>query len=673
MILRAKIKEQSFVRAQFEASTYDETKRTVDVIFATETLDVKRYDWNNGRMFIEQLMCATDNVRMKRSENGIPVLDNHDRYSGIKGVLGVVENLRFENKIGKATLRFSKRADVDPVIQDVRDGILNFTSVGYNVYRYEIQPFKDDETPVYRAVDWEPTEISLAVVAADADSIIRSETQKEIEVEVMDLNRAANPTPNTTTTKNQTMYKERAIAAGLPENATLPEIEAAERKKAEAETALTRAATDNERTRVKDITEAIRKAKLKPEVAETLTAAYVDGGKSVDEARAAIIDEIAKGDTQIHPVVRVTGEGDDAKVRKGIIASLCVRAGDVKDITDEEKELMKPYRTMNLLDLAKDALQRAGIDYKGMDKMELVKRSITNSTSDFPVLLEGINRRILLNAYKTAGDTWRQFCSVGSVGDFREYKRLRMGSFTRLDALGEDSEYKNKKITDADYEKVSADTFGNVINISRKMIINDDLNAFTRLTRMLGRAAARSIEEDVYALLAQNAGMGPTLVDGKSLFHVDHNNLLSSGAAPSVVQFDAMRVAMAKQKEKDSNEFLDIRPSLWLGPLGLDGTAKVVNGSLYDPDAANKLQRPNMVNGLFSNVIGTPRLSGTPYYAFSDPNENPVLEVSFLDGNQNPLLESDQPFEIDGLQWKVRLDYGVGAVDFRGAILNPGA
>lgn len=675
MKLKSSIKPQANARAQFQPSTYNEANRTVDIIFATETLDVQRYDWANGRYFIEQLVCNADNVRMKRAENGIPVLDNHDRYSGIKGALGVVENMRFENGVGKATMRFSKRAEVDPVIQDVRDGILNFTSVGYNVYRYEIQPFKDNETPIYRAVDWEPTEVSLVLVAADPDSVIRSQAGKdEITVEVTDLNvRTANPTPTITTPNNQNMYKERALAVGLPETATLQEIEAAERKKAEAEKELARVATEKERTRVKDITEAIRKAKLKPEVAEALTTAYVDGGKSVDEARVAIIDEIAKGDTQIHSQARVTGEGEAEKTRKGMIASLAIRAGDVKDITDEEKALANPFRGMTLLDLAKDCLERANVDIKGMDKMEIVKRSITSSTSDFPVLLEGTNRRVLLAAYKNTPDTWRQFCSIGSVGDFREYKRLRMGSFTRLDALGENSEYKNKKITDADFEKVSAGTFGNIINISRQMIINDDLNSFVRLTKMLGRAAARSIEQDVYALLAQNSGNGPLLQDGVALFNAAHNNLLTSGAAPSVDQFDAMRVAMAKQQDKDSNEYLDIRPSIWLGPLGLDGTAKVVNGSQYDPDASNKLQRPNKVNGLFSNIVGTPRLSGTPYYAFADPNEEPVLEVSFLDGNQNPLLESEEPFNVDGIQWKVRLDYGVGAVGFRGAIKNPGA
>jgi hypothetical protein len=205
------------------------------------------------------------------------------------------------------------------------------------------------------------------------------------------------------------------------------------------------------------------------------------------------------------------------------------------------------------------------------------------------------------------------------------------------------------------------------------MIINDDLAGFTRLSGMLGRAAARSIENDVYAVLALNSGLGPVLVDGKTLFHADHGNIATDAGAPTVTRFDAMRVQMGQQMDKDENDYLDIRPSLWLGPMNLASTVRILNGSQYDPDATNKLQRPNVVNGLLSDVIDTPRLSGNAYYMFANPSEEPTLEVSFLNGVQTPFMESQNGFEVDGVKWKIRLDYGVGAVGFRGAIRNAGA
>jgi hypothetical protein len=203
------------------------------------------------------------------------------------------------------------------------------------------------------------------------------------------------------------------------------------------------------------------------------------------------------------------------------------------------------------------------------------------------------------------------------------------------------------------------------------MIINDDLGAFLRLAQMLGRAAARSIENDVYALLAENSGLGPNMVDGNPLIDASHNNIGAS-AAPTVAQIDALRVIMAQQQDKDSNDYLDIRPALALCPMSLGSTIKVLNQAQYEP-TDNKFQKPNVVAGLLSDVIDTPRLSGTAYYLFADPNVEPVIEVSFLDGERNPFMEMQEGFTVDGTKWKIRLDYGVGAVGFRGVVRSPGA
>lgn len=128
---------------------------------------------------------------------------------------------------------------------------------------------------------------------------------------------------------------------------------------------------------------------------------------------------------------------------------------------------------------------------------------------------------------------------------------------------------------------------------------------------------------------------------------------------------------MAQQLDISGNDYLDIRPAFWVGSLAAGGTARVVNDAQYDPDTANKLQKPNMVRGLFREVVDTPRIS-TAWYMFADPNEAPVIEVAFLNGNQAPYLEQQQGFAVDGSQWKVRIDYGVGVIDYRGAFMNDG-
>lgn len=133
---------------------------------------------------------------------------------------------------------------------------------------------------------------------------------------------------------------------------------------------------------------------------------------------------------------------------------------------------------------------------------------------------------------------------------------------------------------------------------------------------------------------------------------------------------DAARVKMASQKDVSGNDYLDLRPAIFLCGLVYGSAARVLNSSQYDPDATNKLQRPNVIAGLFREVIDTPRIADTKWYLFADPAEAPVIEVAFLEGNDMPFLDQEEGFSVDGSRWKVRLDYGVAAIDYRGAVRN---
>lgn len=397
---------------------------------------------------------------------------------------------------------------------------------------------------------------------------------------------------------------------------------------------------------------------------------------TVEAAGAKLLAHLGK-DTQPVAGAHVAKVEDEADKRmKAMTATLLVRAGAPADKELRAVAMAGGFRSLTLLDMARASLARAGIRTEHMDKMGLVAAAFTQGTSDFPILLENTMHKALQQAYSLAPDTWSRFCKVGSVGDFRAHNRYRLGSIANLDAKTELNEFKNKKIPDGEKSSITAGTKGNIIGVSREAIINDDLDAFLGLATMFGRAARRTVEADVYATLALNSGAGPTMSDGKALFHVDHGNIVSGAgkaAAPTVESFDAMRLLMAQQKDPGGNDYLDLRPAIWLGPIGLGGDARVVNGAEYDPDTANKLQKPNKVRGLFRDIVDTPRLSGTAHYGFADVTEAPALEVVFLDGNDTPFLERQDGWRVDGTEFKVRLDYGVGGHDWRGAVKNPGA
>jgi hypothetical protein len=666
MSTRLKIKGGLQTRAAFAPDTFDAEKGTVDLVWTTGARG-KRYSWDGP--YYEELEVSEKAVDLARLNNGASVLNAHGSWS-LSDVIGVVERAWIANGEGRATVRFSDREDVKPIRADVQNGIIRHVSVGYSVGKYE-KVEETDGVPVMRATRWTPAEISLVPIAFDDGAAVRSAAESEsYEVEI--VSRGADAPA-----EERAMPEKPEVKPAEP--VVIPQPENTEAIRAEAVKA--------ERERATLIRQAVRAAKLEDKIAEE----FIAKDAKIEEVRAAVLAQLAaKADaipTENH--VRVeAGEDASEKFQRGAMAWLLRKAsvsGNIERAKKVAPEHFKEvesdpgeFRGMSLVDLARESLERVGVKTRGMDKPTLIGNALTrsthgfNTTSDFASLLENTLHKTLLASYATTPDTWAMFSARGSVTDFRPHPRYRLGSFGRLDTLNEHSEFQQKSIPDAEKQSITATTKGNVIALSRQAIINDDMSAFTRLATMLGRGAKLSIEMDVYDALALNAGMGPLLSDGKALFHVDHKNINATGSVLSTAGVYADRVVMASQKDPSGNEILDLRPHCLCVPVGLGGDARVINEAQYDPDTANKLQRPNVSRGMFSVLCDTPRLSGTRRYIFADPNVAPVFEVAFLDGQSEPYLETMHGWRVDGVEWKVRLDYGVGAVDFRGAVTNAG-
>lgn len=153
--------------------TVNDETRTVELTFSTGA-DVVRYDWVSGKRFIERLSMDPKHIRLERLNAGAPLLNAHSAYS-LADQIGIVEpnTAKLAGKEGRATVRFSKRTDVEPFYQDVRDGIIRNVSVGYRVHRFEETAGKG-EMPVRLATDWEPYEISMVPMGSDAGARVRS-------------------------------------------------------------------------------------------------------------------------------------------------------------------------------------------------------------------------------------------------------------------------------------------------------------------------------------------------------------------------------------------------------------------------------------------------------------------------------------------------------------------
>ena len=171
---------------QLDRAALDQENRTVRLSFSSEE-PVER--WFGS----EVLSHSPESVRMDRLNGGAPLLWNHDTSDQI----GRVESASIEDGRGYAVVRFSKSARAEELYQDVVDGITSNVSVGYRIH--EMQQEGDKE--VYRATDWQPHEISLVSVPADASvgigrsvgehqtrvltqNIIKEETQMSEETKI---------------------------------------------------------------------------------------------------------------------------------------------------------------------------------------------------------------------------------------------------------------------------------------------------------------------------------------------------------------------------------------------------------------------------------------------------------------------------------------------------------
>lgn len=669
------------LRAAVVPESINVDKRTVELVWTTGARVMRGF----FDRYWEELSTSPKHVRMDRLKSGTaPLLNAHDGFD-VRGVLGVVEKASLKSGEGRATVRFAKAEDdpeADRIFRKVADKIIRNVSIGYRVHRLEKVEEDADKIPVYRATDWEPYEISLVPMGADAGAGIRSEDAKTNPCEFITGQQERSMDPENEETKPNTPGAAPA-SAPAPAEVRAPAVD---------ETAVRQEAIAAERKRAAAIEHTGRALGLGAEFVRN----HISAGTAVEAFRAAAIDEYERARA---PIVSDAGRvsavpgGDqrdkwmrgagDWLVQRAAVGSLLVEAAKKRGetLTIDPGE----FRGLSFIELARQSLERAGVRTAGMDKRTIIGEALTMrgggyaATGDFPVLLENTLHKVLLASYGITPDTWSRFCTTGSVSDFRAHPRYRTGSFGVLDTVNEHGEFKNKSIPDGEKQQITVGTKGNIIGITRQALINDDMSAFNRLATMLGRSARLSIEVDVYALLASNSGLGPTMLDGATLFHADHDNL-GTGSALSVAGLDADRIVMAEQTDVSDNEILDLRPAILVVPIGLGGDARVINDAQFDIDAvdpgtdeANKFMRPNKVRGLFRDIVDTPRLSGTRRYLFADPSIAPVIEVAFLDGMQEPFMEMQEGWRVDGVEWKIRLDYGVGAIDYRGAVTNAGS
>lgn len=655
-------------RAAVEPSTFDADKGTVEVVFTTGARGKRSSFWDGP--YYEELEVSESAVDMSRLNNGAPVLDAHSSYA-CSNVIGVVERAWLAGSEGRALLRLSDREEVKPIRADIAAGILRHISVGYSIQKLE-KVEEVDDIPVYRATRWTPAEVSFVPMGFDDHATVRGAEKNDFyEVEIA--------------TKERDMDQpETPVAPAAP---VAPVAQPAPSIAGENRAALEEAAKLTERQRCTDIRSVVTRSKLGSDLADKLIA----DGASVDEARKVVLNKLADADEKVrtdnHVRVEV-GDDEHVKFQRGAVGALIQRAGFANMVRSAQKSETSggmlldvalesgEMRGWRLEDFARASLELRGVKLKPVSPDRLFEEALSvrsgmATTSDFSVLLETAMHKVLLASYAVAPETWREFCAVRNVPDFRPANMYRTGMFGVLDKLNQAGEYKNKPIPDGEKASITAEGYGNIIAITRRALVDDDLGAFMNLAATFGASAQATIEAAVYAMIAQNSGLGPTQGDGQPFFHANRKNV-GAAAQISVDSLDADAVVLASQKDPANNRTLNLQPAILLVPRSIKGAANVLNDAQFDPSVSNKFQVPNKVNGMFRKVVSTTELTGTRRYSLADPSIAPAFAVAFIDGVETPSMETKAGWRVDGTEIKVSLEFGTAAVDFRGGVTNAG-
>jgi len=670
--------------------TVDAERRTVEVVWSTGAAVRRRDPWS-GKRYDEVLSLEETHVDLSRLNGGAPLLNTHGAWD-LRDVIGVVERAWIAREgdalVGRATVRFSDRADVEPIWRDVASGIVRNVSVGYSVRTYEITE-TEGAPPVWRAVDWQPLELSAVPIGADAAAGFRARDPatapchllrrapaphhedpsmtREAETETTPPEAAAaapaapapaEPTPAADDARAAPEVQTRAVA---PAAEPAPVAPAPAPSQAEVQAAAERARAE-ERHRIATIHDAARKLGVAASVADDLIAR----GTSVDAARAALIDAAAARDAQhdTRPHVRMGGLDATETRRAAAEAALLHRYDPGRFALSEPA---REWRGLSLIEIARGWLEAEGVRVRGLSRDEIATRAL-HSTSDFPAILAGVTNKTLRNAYDTAPRTYPAIARRTTVADFKLVHRLQLGEAPQLERVNQSGEFKRGTIGEAQ-ETYRIETFGKVIGITRQVLINDDLDAFTRVPALFGTSAATLESDVVWGIFTAN----PAMADGNALFHPSHKNLAGTGAALDVAGLAKARTAMAQQRGLDGKTLLNVRPTYLVVPSALELSAEQLLAQNIVPAKATDVV-PASIRSLA--VIAEPRLDpasgAVPWFLVASPAAIDTIEYAYLEGQEGVALETRMGFDVDGVEVRARLDFGAKAIDWRGLHKNPG-
>ena len=384
----------------------------------------------------------------------------------------------------------------------------------------------------------------------------------------------------------------------------------------------------------------------------------VNARQPIRSAQANTVDVIASGF-----LMRC---GKSALAEKSISPDACQRAEDLR------------LNTSPLMESCLVALRSENRDIPH-GQHETIRAAF--STMSLPIALGLSANKLALDAYRNSPASWRSFCKILSLKDFKTHSMIRVHWGKTFDQVAPGGELHHGTIGEETYS-LTGHTYGELLTIDRHDIINDDLGAFSGTAEALGRSAGRTVSDRVFACLLNN--LEP---DGTTPFFTGGRGNLLSGAT-TALGLNALASAVSDMISRTDldGRIIDLRPAVLLVPPELEITAREILASQqtarYVSSGADgdRLPTGNPMFGQVELAI-EPRLSNTGFtnnsaaswYLFSRREDGGVC-LGFLHGVENPTIEQvDLSADVLGIGFRGFLDLGVSLADYRCCTMAAGS
>lgn len=651
------------------AKTFDRESRTVDVTLATG--DLVMMPWGREALPMEAVVLDAGSE--------IPFIDSHNR-STIRNIMGRARNLRTEGNELAGRIKFSRNERGQEAMDLAEDEMLTDVSIGYVVETEEFVREGETKTmfgrqysgPAWVATRWYPMELSGTAVGADTNAKLRAAAQ----IEVSKPESPAIPSKEAS----------RMEANKTPETPPVEPVKTQERAAPEAPATPAKVDTVVVDKRHAEVREVCKLAGLNAE----RTLAYLDDSKkTVDQIRAEIIAERERENQPVKRTVVEAGADARDKFRAAAVDAILLTAGlSVAKPAAGADEL----RGLKLAELAREAhavcnvraprredeLFRSALDRRGslFRQGERSSGVYNHSTSDFPYILADVVNKSIGIGYQAAPVTYPLWTRSVPFSDFKTRYVPRLSSVPDPSAVTETSEIPEVALSE-DQESYGIVTYGNIVSITRKTLINDDLGAFTRVPMMMGNALRRKFQKIVSTIVNEGASSDYNMNDGNPLFDAtNHLNYGTSGTAFGETTLAAAWTAMAKQTGL-GGERISVTPRWLLIPPDLYIAARKLLESTGSVTTEQNSGVINPLRGLVTPIVDPFMVdatsNGTTAWALvADNSQIDTVEVGLLNGVDAPAVEEQEGFEVLGMRFRIYAEFGAKAIDWRGILKRTG-